>query len=86
MTQEKFSNLTVLNSHKERTAKFLPPPNSKEVITGLRTLKTGPRALRIRTRHLRHHATIPCHYTTEAANVKVFNLMPGMELPPANTV
>ena len=26
MTQERFSNLTVLNSHKERTAKFTPPP------------------------------------------------------------
>ena len=26
MTQERFSNLTVLNSHKKRTAKFAPPP------------------------------------------------------------
>ena len=26
MTKERFSNLTVLNSHKERTAKFAPNP------------------------------------------------------------
>ena len=51
MTQERFSNLKVLNSQKERTAKFapLPPPppstTSKEVVTGPRTLKTAPRAL-----------------------------------------
>ena len=32
MTQERFNNLTVLNSHIERTAKFaspLPPPHLK---------------------------------------------------------
>ena len=49
MTKERFSNLTVLNNHKERTAKFaptpLPPSTSKEVVTGPRTLKTAPRAL-----------------------------------------
>ena len=50
MTKERFSNQTVLNSNKERTAKFaptLPPPTSKEVVTGPRTLKTSPRALKI---------------------------------------
>ena len=52
MTQERFSNLTVLNSHKERTAKFaptLPYPasTSKEVVTGPRSLKTAPGALKI---------------------------------------
>ena len=52
MTQERFSNLTVLNSHKERTAKFaftIPPPpapnTSIEVVTGPCTLKTAPQAL-----------------------------------------
>ena len=49
MTQEKFSNLIVLNSHKERTAKFAlypPPPfTSMQVVTGTRTLKTPPQAL-----------------------------------------
>ena len=41
MTQERFSNLTVLNSHKERTAKSAPPPrpNSKEVASHPSTLK-----------------------------------------------
>ena len=34
MAQERFSNLTVLNSHKERTAKFAAPPTSKEMVTG----------------------------------------------------
>ena len=52
MTKERFSNQTVLNSNKERTAKFAPtlpppPPTSKEVVTGPRTLKTSPRALKI---------------------------------------
>ena len=46
MTQKRFSNLTVLNSHRERTANFPPPPpSSKEVITGPHTLKTAPPAL-----------------------------------------
>ena len=50
MTKERFSNLTVLNSHKERTANLplrppTPPSNSKEVVIGPRTLKTAPRAL-----------------------------------------
>ena len=53
MTQERFSNLTDLNNHKERTAKFArstPPPRlphltTKEVVTGRRTLKTAPRTL-----------------------------------------
>ena len=45
MTKERFSNLTVLNSHKERTAKFAPTPHptSKDVVAGPRTLKTAPR-------------------------------------------
>ena len=38
MTKERVNNLTVLNSHKERTAKFAPTPpppsTSKEVVTG----------------------------------------------------
>ena len=49
MTQERFGNLTVLNIHKERTAKFppTPPPHptSKEVVTGPRALKTAPWAV-----------------------------------------
>ena len=48
MTKERFSNLTVLNSHKERTAKFAPTPppsTSKEVVTGPCPLKTAPQAL-----------------------------------------
>ena len=49
MTQERFSNLTVLNCHKERTAKFaLPPPpphTSMYMVTGPRALKTAPQAL-----------------------------------------
>ena len=43
MSQERFSNLNVLDSHKKRTAKFAHRP--KEVVTGPRTLKTVPRAL-----------------------------------------
>ena len=39
-----------LNSHKERTAKLAPnpppPPTSKEVVTGPRSLKTAPRTLK----------------------------------------
>ena len=51
MTQERFGNLTVLNIHKQTTAKFPPPPpppstpphpTSKEVVTGPRALKTAP--------------------------------------------
>ena len=53
MNQERFSNLKVLNSHKERKAKFAPHPPpplppitiSKEVVTGPRTLNTAPGAL-----------------------------------------
>ena len=45
MTQERFSNLTVLNCHKERTAKFALPPTSMYMATGPRTLKTAPQAL-----------------------------------------
>ena len=48
MTQERFSNLTVPNCHKERTAKFplFPPtPTSMYMVTGPRTLKTAPQAL-----------------------------------------
>ena len=51
MTQKRFSNLTVLNSHRERTANPPPPPpqptppSSKEVIAGPHTLKTAPPAL-----------------------------------------
>ena len=42
----RFSNLTVLNSHKKRKAKFALPPNtSMEVVTDLCTLKTAPQAL-----------------------------------------
>ena len=63
MTQERFSNLTVLNSHKERTAKFPPPPTPhfpswKEVVTGPRPLKTAPRALKLMAlRALTHHVS-----------------------------
>ena len=50
MTQERFSNLTVLNSHKERTAKLAPTPphthTSKEVVTGPLSLKTALRTLK----------------------------------------
>ena len=51
MTKERFSNLTVLNSHKERIAKLAPTPppprpTSKEVVTGPHTLKTAPRTLK----------------------------------------
>ena len=48
MTQKRFSNLTVLNSHRERMANPPPPPtppSSKEAITGPHTLKTAPPAL-----------------------------------------
>ena len=49
MTKERFSNLTVLNSRKERTAKLAPthpPSTSKEVVTGPHSLKTAPRTLK----------------------------------------
>ena len=48
MTKERFSNLTVLNSHKERTAKFvLTPPSSTSLRGGHRSplfknYSTGP--------------------------------------------
>ena len=51
MTHERFSNLTVLNSHKlkERTAKSPIPHThthtSKEVVTGPLTFKNAPRAV-----------------------------------------
>ena len=49
ITQERFSNLTVLNSHKERTAKSLIPHThthtSKEVVTGPLTFKNAPRTV-----------------------------------------
>ena len=49
MTQERFSNLTVLNSHKERTAKFPIPHThthtSKEVVTGPLIFKNAPLAV-----------------------------------------
>jgi len=52
MTQERFSNLKVLNSPKERTAKFAPhpplqkrwspPPHSKNCSAGLGTTTVSP--------------------------------------------
>ena len=45
MTQERFSNLAVLNCHKERTAKFAPPPPQCTWPLPPRTLKTAPQAL-----------------------------------------
>ena len=62
MTQERFSNLTVLNSHKERTGKFAsdPPdsPTLKEVVTGPRPLKTAPRTLKLTaSRAVTHHVS-----------------------------
>ena len=51
LTHERFSNLTVLNSHKlkERTAKSPIPHThahtSKEVVTGPLTFKNAPRAV-----------------------------------------
>ena len=53
MTQERFIKLKVLNSQKERTAKFappLPPTASKELVAGPRTLKTASRALNLGVR------------------------------------
>ena len=52
MAKERFSNLTVLNSHKERTVKLAPtrplpyPSTSKEVVTGPHSLKTALRTLK----------------------------------------
>ena len=42
MTEERFSNLTVLNRHKTRGDKFdPPPPPSKEVDTSPHTVKNS---------------------------------------------
>ena len=63
MNQERFSNLTVLNSHKERTAKFASPPprpNSNEVVTGPRTLKSAARALTTKLISLRAISLLFC--------------------------
>ena len=48
MTKERFSNLTGLNSHKERTAKLAPtppPPHFKRGGHRPHSLKTAPRTL-----------------------------------------
>ena len=55
MTQERFSNLTVLNSQKERTTKFEPPPahHHYHFITGghqpqhFKNCSAGPALLRV---------------------------------------
>ena len=63
MTKERFSNLTVLNSHKERTARFTPtPPPRLHFKRGghraplFKKCSAGPvnrRRRRLRKRHLK---------------------------------
>ena len=68
MTQERFSNLKVLNSQKERTAKFSPPPHHHHFKRGghrppyFKNCSAGPPLLRVSVLGLqpRDKVAMPC--------------------------